>query len=486
MSTILAPLAPAPSDRRLFALLLATLVPAMVLAGSAWPRHTGDLVVQLCAVPLILQLAITRSDVDDRSFGRWFERVFPWLVPLLLVLQVVPLPPELWSALPSHALTATVDEIVGAEHVSMPLSLTPSGTLAALAFVLPPLAVHVAMRHLQPSTRLAVVGVVIALSLLNVFVALAQTTFGPRSLWNFYGTATATVSTGLFNSRNHYPALVYMAIPFVLAEARLLLKTESRRNSMAIYIVSAVVVGLLFLGALLSRSRGGMTGAVVTLAVAAIAFARLPRVRGRAPIPKWIAVVPLAILVWVLDREFGQIQARLGQNLVEDYRGTIFANTWSAITTHWPWGTGFGSFTAVYQAFERPEEIIPSFINFAHDDYLQILLEGGVGGLLLMAAFGVWFLVRLVGLVLSALRGEENDVLAVAAAIACSALLLHSVVEYPLRTGSIACVFAVATGLLARPARRSTPISSDERRPRVPADEASAGYATVGVAGDNA
>lgn len=422
------------------------LVVAVLLGGSAWPRHLGDLVVVVASLPLLV--VVSGSSVPPT--GTRFERFFPSLVLLVVALQLVPMPPVMWSALPGRTTVEAVYRLFDRNTPWLPLSLTPSGTLATLLFAVPPILLFHAVRRLSWEGRRRIVLVVIAAAVVDVTVALAQSVFGPQSLWNLYGTATTSISTGLFNSRNHYPAIVYMAIPFVASTALHLRRRMGVRLTVLLP-ATLVLFTVLLLGALLSRSRAGMALTVVSLATTALVFG-IGALRGRSiralVIGTALACVPF---LWAVDREFARIEARLEQNPIEDYRGTIFSTDLRAIGLHFPGGSGFGSFVDVYQTVEDPTKMIPAFINFAHDDYLQIALEGGLLALVLSAMFFLWYGSRTTMAITRSAATDPGVLEMRAAVMAIALVLLHSVVEYPLRTAALAAVFAVACAVLTRP-----------------------------------
>ena len=50
-------------------------------------------------------------------------------------------------------------------------------------------------------------------------------------------------------------------------------------------------------------------------------------------------------------------------------------------------GTGFGTFVPIYQSAESLESVVPQYINHAHNDYLELLLEGGAPAACLLFCF---------------------------------------------------------------------------------------------------
>ena len=141
-------------------------------------------------------------------------------------------------------------------------------------------------------------------------------------------------------------------------------------------------------------------------------------------------------------------------------REAIFGTTGRAITDFMPWGSGLGSFLEVYRLYESPRTVTSEYVVHAHNDYAELALELGAAGVLLMAAFLAWW----ASAVASVWRRREGGPFAAAASIASAAILVHSLVDFPLRTAAISVCFAMCLALLSdrrAPQRRE----ADDLRP---------------------
>ncbi|MER8543502.1 O-antigen ligase family protein [Mesorhizobium sp. M1334] len=107
---------------------------------------------------------------------------------------------------------------------------------------------------------------------------------------------------------------------------------------------------------------------------------------------------------------------------------------------NWVAGVGFGNFQNAYQIYEREGMIFRQYVNHAHNEYLEIAFEGGVPAILLMAVYFV--------LLFAALVRVRRDPLQKAAFLSVSFLLIHSLVDYPLRTGALAMTFAYMNAII--------------------------------------
>ena len=140
-------------------------------------------------------------------------------------------------------------------------------------------------------------------------------------------------------------------------------------------------------------------------------------------------------------------------NSESDTRVVVANNVFAIAEKFFPLGAGVGSFSEIYAMFEQQSQLlIRTFINRAHNDYVEAWLESGVvGGIALLIVFG-WIARRSWQVWLQPDRrcAPIDILLARAATIAIGLLALHSVVDYPLRTSALLSVLAISMALLTR------------------------------------
>jgi hypothetical protein len=124
--------------------------------------------------------------------------------------------------------------------------------------------------------------------------------------------------------------------------------------------------------------------------------------------------------------------------------------TSQAAIANLPFGSGFGTFAPIYEKFEPRTSLGNRYVNHAHNDWLELWLTGGAPAIMLAVGFLAW-------LAASAFRLWSRDqpeapvldlVLAQAAPIVIVLLLLHSALDYPLRTAALSVLFATACAYL--------------------------------------
>jgi O-antigen ligase len=126
-------------------------------------------------------------------------------------------------------------------------------------------------------------------------------------------------------------------------------------------------------------------------------------------------------------------------------RQEYWSTSLPALQDQWLTGSGFGTFAQTYRRYEDPQVTDRWFTNHAHNDYLELAVEGGVAAMLVLLAFLFWW----TGRARDSWSGEAATIEQKAAVVASAAILLHSLFDYPLRTAGIAAVFAVCLALLA-------------------------------------
>ncbi len=139
-------------------------------------------------------------------------------------------------------------------------------------------------------------------------------------------------------------------------------------------------------------------------------------------------------------------------------------NTLDLIMKYRGMGSGFGTFAKVYMTVEAPETIRYYYINHAHNDWLELLVEGGLPVAIIIISAVAWLARRIYSAWTIPTGEGYQNVLAEAATISIVAVLLHSTMDYPLRTAALAAIFALLCALLCDAPRTAHSSSGSHRR----------------------
>ena len=426
----------------------------LLLGGSS---QSASLALQIGAIGIIAWVVIS-TPPERSSEGRGLMGLLTAVL-VLIVIQIVPLPPAWWRNFPGREHVEAGYLLLEMQLPHLPISMTPHATLSALLFLLPPTAMVLAMLRLRGQRESWLIAALFAGTVLGILLGYVQVVTGRfgNSSWYIYERTNVGAPVGFFANRNHMGTLLLMTLPFVVY-----LFDREKADFGRATSLKTIGGGLLVLISLSLAVNGSL--AVIALAVPVV-FASALLLPGIGRLRAWLgaaAVVSLTGAMVFLGNS--AVQTKLtGENTSSfETRWDIWQRTWLAIESSWPQGTGLGSFKAVYAGLESPGSVTTTFVNHAHNDYLEVLLETGLPGALLLVAFFVWWVIRVIRI----FRPLDLEHVAGAAVIACGAALAHSVVDYPLRTAAISAVFALCLGIMAVRPRRSIADDGDLRQAR--------------------
>ena len=417
----------------------------IVMGGSAQGIFS-NLALQLLGLAILAWAFLTRRPNDVSRAGRRLGYLATAAVALVLV-QLVPLPPASWSAVPGRQFVVDGFRLLGQPLPWMPLSLAPAATIATAMAMLPPLAMLALILRLEAYRDSWLLISLLSATFISVGLGVLQLQNGGNGPY-LYPRANLGTASGLFANVNHMATLLLIAIPFLAAigARRWRRLTNSKDRTLTLTLTGAAAVVVL-LGIATNHSFALMIIGAPVIGAAALQLVPPGRVRlGR-----------LAAMISILFLAGAAALASMGSSAMSasnqtsvTIRTEIWKHSGEALSDHWLAGSGIGTFPALYPQYEDPATVGRTYVNHAHNDYLEILLEAGIPGGVLLILFLTWWSSR----ALSIWRSPNAAELGRAACIASAAILLHSLVDYPLRTAAIATSMAMALALMAEPAKR--------------------------------
>jgi hypothetical protein len=428
-------------------------------------RHVALIGLEILGL-LVLAAILGRRAITGTGASE--TRLDPLAWPLILsplalaLIQLIPLPPWLWGALPGHEIYAqTLADVGVAQAVWRPLSLSPDATEASLLAGLPPAAAFLLGQLSTLAQLRAMLRVVAAMAFAQVMLGLLQISGGQHSPL-FFGVMTYGPPVGTFANRNHFANYIAMALAGYiwlaygsLRDAKMHRRTLSfgSQHRAAIWIAGGLV---LVLGIAMSRSRGA---AVFGLPMALLGLALVSlRINGWSR-GWWIGALAGLALVFGAAAlvGFDAVTSRIFGGQLEssaNFRTELARTSFQGALAFWPWGSGWGTYDTVYPRFQPGS--IAGFANHAHEDYVEMLFDGGIFFVLLAAAF-VWLAVRRARLLIASARAQRTLDRECMAAALCGlgllGLLAHSLVEFNLRIPANAILGALLAGVYLRPLR---------------------------------
>jgi len=448
------------------------IVMALLFGGGTRQGLWSDVIVQLAALPLfawaLFKLAPRRLPRSAQ-----FGLVLLCAILALPLVQLIPLPPRLWGALAGRGEIASAYKAANMQLPWLPLSLDPVATWRGLLSLLPATAIFLATLSLDRAGRRISIGLVLAIVLLSVPLDLMQLMGGRDSPLRFYAITNVDRAVGFFANANHDAAFLYCAIPFAAAWAIGLMREQNDYRRLGIFVL-LVLLAVVVIGVAGTHSRAGMALAIgagfsCLLLIWRSSYGQI----GRRLLAYGVAANLVALLI-AFQFGFTSMMGRLEDaDVIQDLRWPIAQVTTQAALANMPFGTGFGTFVPVYQMFAPRTLLLDKYVNHAHDDWLELWLTGGIPGLALAICFLVWFGISTFSLWRSDPPGAPtlDTALARAASIVVVLLLLHSTVDYPMRTIALTVLFAICCALMAPSGEidRDFESTGDEKIPRLDA-----------------
>jgi O-antigen ligase len=308
---------------------------------------------------------------------------------------------------------------------------------------------------------------------------------------------------GPYVNRNHFAGYMEIALPltigYILAQspfraARLAMRERlrlwtSQSTSKSILLLFAAI----FMGAalILTGSRGGLVsfaGSMVFFVVMAI----MKRTARSRAVRLALACCGLTLIaaIWIGGNSAFLSLERLEKTIQEpstEERAVLWRDTWRMANDYARLGSGFNTFEGVFPAYKT--STTQMIFQYAHNDYLQLLAEGGI------VAFGlvIWFIVAWYRKVTARWFTRHDPFaayLTLAGMTAVFALLIHSLTDFNLHipANAIATVTVLSitlnTALVAASGQRVTHQSAYDsasaiHHPLLPSAGRSSGAADV-------
>jgi O-antigen ligase len=241
---------------------------------------------------------------------------------------------------------------------------------------------------------------------------------------------------GTYVNHNHYAGLIELLLPFTLVLGFSGWVRGSKR--LLLGFASTLMAASVFL----CQSRGGMLAVIAETVFLAIFWMRQFSPKKSAVIFVTFSLITVLILAWTAPQQVG---SRI-TDVHDPARWLIHRDAIHMFTAHPLLGSGFGTFATVFPRYRVFYDGF--FVNHAHDDYLELLLETGLAGF----AAAVWFLVLLYREGLRNFRQTKVSkaaLIRIAALASCTGILAHSFTDFNLHIPANAALFyalcAVAT-----------------------------------------
>lgn len=419
----------------------------LLLGGSSSGGVLATAFLQLSGIGLIAYVylyqrpaALMRTERHLLLLGGCFA--------LIGICQLIPVSPAVWRHFPGRGGVADGFALLGTPLPYLSVSLWPAATLSTILALIPPLAIVVLAISGGSDSLRPIAWTLVACATVSFVLGFAQIVGSDQSPLYFYHVTNRGESVGFFANSNHLSTLGIMSLPFLAA-----LATRGGNDDKGLsgaagkWAALGCLAGLIMFGVVIDRSFAGI-GLLVPSMIGSYFIFRAERARIALPVMFGVVFLAAAVFVTVAYLSpsvngFALSDLSLGAH----GRANFAKHTYSAFLTFLPLGSGLGTFIQLYPQFDH-NGVTATYVNHAHNDWLEFLLEGGLPAVMLLGAFLIWWARQAF---FSWRDGGPRARFARAASVASGLAMMHSLVDYPLRTPALGVLFALCCALVARP-----------------------------------
>ena len=384
------------------------------------------------------------------------------LLLLFMVIQIVPLPPSLVKILSPAAFSAylPIADLAGKE-IWLPLTVNQKASIQEFLRILAYVLVYVMTVQLlgHPLKLKKTVNVIMSLAVGVAFLAILQNMSSPDRIFWFREVPENAHPFGPWINPNQFAGYMEMISPIALGlflfykpripsdeswRQRVVLFFTRPESNLYFYYGFAAV--LLIMAVFVSLCRGGIVSITLSVMFFILLYKQKKLPRGR------LAVLFVGCCVFLAISWFGweTIISEFNHGFdiagnIRDTRLILWKDTVPLIQDYAFFGSGFGTFRDVYPSYSTIADNL--IYEHAHNDYLELLAEGGLVGFSLTA----WFVLAVLwhGWKMVQVRRDQYAILVGIGAISgIAAILMHSVTDFNMHNGAIGYYFFFLCGLL--------------------------------------
>ncbi len=306
----------------------------------------------------------------------------------------------------------------------------------------------IALVYLESADRLRrMVAVITVFGFIYAFYAILQSVLSPEKIYGIYGLPFST-PFGSFVNRNDFAAIIEMTVSVPLG---MMFAGAVSRDKRLLYVVAIILMGAALL---LSGSRGGLVAFVSEIIILIILTTRA---KGRKNIVLKAALSLLLVAAAVGgamfvggDTSLTRFTATSSSPDITSNRTVIWRSTLKMIASNLPLGSGLGAYAQAFTPFDTLSGT--QRVEQAHNDYLQVLADAGIVGLVIGTLFLYWFFRE--GIRNTREKNTFRRGVAVGAFAGCFAILIHSVFDFVLHITAISVMFLTLMAMLVASSRK--------------------------------
>ncbi len=415
------------ANKFIFFLLCALIVFTTIAYGTVHQPVIALFYLVIAIIPILW--AVDGFQSGGNKFSKSLIQIPLYAAAIYGLIQVFPL--------------GTQSDTADVANIARTISLDSFSTqTAALNFLALAIFLSAILSVTDSAKRLQkIVYVVTVFGFAYAFFAILQSVLSPAKIYGIYEVRNGS-PFGSFVNRNNFAAYMEMALCLPLG---LIFVGGIKKDKRLLYVTAIVLMGIALV---LSGSRGGLV-ALLAQIIFLIILTTKSNNYGQIALKAGLSVMLIAAIIFGSIFVGGETsltriaETGLSENSTTD-RTHIWDVTVRVIKDNLPLGAGLGAFGVAYtkhdsfSGLERVEQ--------AHNDYLQVLADAGIIGLML----GIFFIFRLFRAGFKNLKTENTfrRGIVVGALAGCFSIFVHSVFDFVLHTTAISVLFLTLVSLV--------------------------------------
>jgi len=446
-------------DKAIYFFYLFPLIFSPLAFGTVEPWSLAILELSVFFILLLLSFRNFHSPA-----GHFFYP--PGMLPLLILLlyilfQLVPLPLDIVRFI-SPETHNIYRQTTGQSDISSwtSLSLNKSSTLSEFFRISSYVAfyfVTVQLLSKKENSRKTMT-IIVAFAALYAFFALIQHSLPNGKIYWLRSFPKGALPFGSYINRNHFSGLMEMIFPLAIAlflyykpaidrdsikEKMRQFLLHERINDHALFGLASMVIAL---SVFLSLSRGAILSLSLAMFLMGLFMVLKKEKLQNGLIIMAFSFFTFSIFGWfgwdMLFARFYSIRDSYGH--ITDLRALIWQNVTLIIKDFPVTGTGFGSFASVFPKYRSMSDNY--IIDHAHNDYLELISNGGIVALLLLSSF-ILSLFYKSFLSIKTKRNHYAIYTCIGSIAGILSILLHSLTDFNLHIGANGLYFFFLSGI---------------------------------------
>lgn len=415
------------ANKTIFFLLCFTVVWTALAYGTVHPPFIA--LFYLINALLIVFWAIDAFSSRSLRFNKSLLQIPLIALSVYALIQIIPF--------------GSLAEIGGVSGIPRTISLDPFWTkVSALHFFALFVFFAALLAFIDSAKRLkTIVWLITIFGFIYAFYAILQAVLSPEKIYGLYD-VTTKASFGSFVNRHNFAAYIEMTIAIPLGMMFVGAVEKDRR------LLFITAIGLMGVALILSGSRGGLAALLAEVVFLIILTTKTKNynqfVLKIGLSGALVAIIVVGAILVGGESSLTRISETAGSDNVTSGRTEIWNVSLQIMKDNLPFGAGLGAYSVAYTPYDTYNGLMR--VEQAHNDYLQVLTDAGLVGLIIGAAF--LFLLFKTGLKNVDTKNTFRRGVAIGALAGCFAVLVHSFFDFVLHTTAVSVLFLTLMALV--------------------------------------